>query len=252
MVGCYMTRPLFRRIPLVKRIYPSLLKKWASVTWTGGYKIKEYEGLHFLLSYRNFVDRHIAFFGFERPQRDYLLQHMRTNGCDCFLDIGANIGLYALTVAHSGLVPEIHAFEPDPRNYAQFLGNLYLNHMTGRIHPHQLALSDKTGELRFHLSPDASTGHTRVANADEDAVVFKAERLDHVLPVQGKKVFMKIDVEGHELAVLQGGASFLRDNDCFMQIEIWPENLEVVTAYLSAAGYRQVHRIEQDSYFRRF
>lgn len=244
----HLAKPFFRNIPVIKRIYPSLLKKWAALTWTGGHTIKRYNGSLFMLSYRNSVDRHIAFFGFEQAQVEFLMSRM-SKGCDCFIDVGANIGLYALEAARSGFAQDIHAFEPDTRNYGQFMGNLYLNDMDRRIHLHPLAVSDISGDLNFHLFPDTSTGRTRVARPGEAAVALTATTLDDFFNLTGKDIFLKIDVEGHELSVLKGGGRLLRENKCFLQVEIWPENAAQVTAFLKMQGYAQVNRIEDDWYF---
>lgn len=50
------------KIPVVRRLYPSLMKRWARLTWTGGHKVKRYNGL-LLLNWHNYVDRHVGLFG---------------------------------------------------------------------------------------------------------------------------------------------------------------------------------------------
>jgi hypothetical protein len=62
-------------------------------------------------------------------------------------------------------------------------------------------------------------------------------------------LFFKIDVEGHELAALRGAESLLRSNDCFLQIEAWPENAAALKAYMENLGYRCLDVIEEDYYF---
>ena len=48
------------RIPVIKRLYPALLKVWAYLRWSEGYKVKRWRGILFLLNYHN----HISF---DRP-----------------------------------------------------------------------------------------------------------------------------------------------------------------------------------------
>ena len=238
-------------IPVFKRLYPSLLKRWASLTWAHGYKIKKYQGLLFLLNWQNRVDRKVALHGgHERDQTSFLLSKM-AEGCDVFLDIGANFGLYALQAAKSGHASAIHAFEPDPRNYAQMQGNLYLNKMTGTIKTHQLAVSDKAGMLEFDLYPETSTGQTRVSQNGTKGTFLKAVTLDEMFDWQGKNIFIKIDIEGHEKAALKGAETLLRKNNCFLQVELFPENADSVKTALKALNYEQFHQIEYDCYFRK-
>ena len=62
------------RIPLLKRAIPSIKKRIAKATWQSGYAIRESNGALFLLNYRNFVDKQIAFYDdFEAEQRSYFL-----------------------------------------------------------------------------------------------------------------------------------------------------------------------------------
>jgi len=236
-------------LPVVKRLYPSLLKRWARLTWTGGYKVKRYEGLLWLLDWRNYVDRQVGLLGgYEKAQVAYLLSRMKPE-CDVFIDVGANFGLYSLQVAKVGYAREVHAFEPDPRNLAQLTGNLYLNNMTGAVRVHRLAVSDKPGQVSFRLAAGTSTGQNRVA-ADGDTIV-EATTLDTMFGWQGKSVFIKMDIEGHEAAALRGAVRLLRENDCFLQIESYESQRVEVEALLRELGYEAVHAIGDDRYFAR-
>ncbi|TAL38795.1 MAG: FkbM family methyltransferase [Alphaproteobacteria bacterium] len=244
----------FSHIPLLKRLYPSMQKGWAALTWPGGHKVKHYNGALFLLDYKKLPDRKVALHGgHELRQHAYFFSQLMKKSCDVFLDVGANIGLYTIDAASHG-VPEIHAFEPDPRNYAQLHANLYLNKLAAEVRTYPIGLSDKSGSLEFDLAPDAKTNLTKVAagsTASSHTQKLPVKPLDEVVPCTGKKIFLKIDVEGHEHAVLKGAARLLANNDCFLQVEAWPENAPALTAYLETFGYKLVHRIQDDYYFER-
>ena len=51
---------------------------------------------------------------------------------------------------------------------------------------------------------------------------------------------LKIDTEGHELFVLQGIKNLLADNKIFLQIEIFPQNITVVTQFLYDLGFKLI------------
>ena len=170
-------------------------------------------------------------------------------GCDVFLDVGANIGTYSLQAAQLALADEIHAFEPDPRNYAQLQGNLYLNKFTNIIQAHNLALSNIGGLLKFELGTDDKPDLTKVATGHEATIELMASPLDEVLSYRGKRIFLKIDTEGHEHAVLKGATQILKNNRCFLQVEAWPANAAAMTKHLEALGYACIHRIHDDYYF---
>jgi len=73
--------------------------------------------------------------------------------------------------------------------------------------------------------------------------------IDSQFAWQGLSIVFKIDIEGHELAAIKGMDRTLRDNDCMLQIEIFPENFEAVDTALQAVGYAMVDQIDLDRYY---
>lgn len=244
--------PMQRRIPVLKRLIPSIRKGLAQLTWTDGFAVVRSRQARFLVSYRNYVDRQIAFYDdFEARQLAYFLDGIRRHGCTVFVDIGANIGFYTVQVAGETSVSRLIAFEPDPRNVDQLRANLFLNALSTRVEVHRAAISDRAGKLAFEAFPDTSTGQSHVVERGGSAVV-EAIRLDDVLVLKGGKLAIKIDIEGHEAAALDGMRALLAANYCLIQAEIFPANLEGVRAALSELGYREVHVIDHDHYFTNF
>jgi hypothetical protein len=74
-----------------------------------------------------------------------------------------------------------------------------------------------------------------------------------LLQFHGKAIAIKIDVEGHELAVLKGMRELLLNNDCGLMMEVWghvPENCRAVNELMSELGYtRAAKDIEPDTHF---
>jgi FkbM family methyltransferase len=249
-----------RSIPVIKRLYPSLLKAWAGLTWSGGYKVKRYMGVLYLLNYHNQIDRKIGLHGtYENDVGAHLFSEMEKRGCDVFLDIGASIGVYALQAAQRRLAKEVHAFEPDPRNFAHLAFNVYLNGDV--VHPHPVALSSASGTVQFEMGSADKTTHSQVVAAAQDTPAMgrmilgsgtirevKAQALDEILSHQNKKIFLKINVQGHETEVLKGATRLLRENDCFFQIWLWPENRERVLQHLAELGYKVTHSNQGSHY----
>lgn len=235
-----------------KRLYRGLLKRWAALTWPAhGCKVKNYQNVQFLLNWKSLVDREVGLYGgYEKAQVAFLLSQM-SQGCDLFFDIGAQFGLYSLQVVKSGLANEVHAFEPDLRNIAQMQGNLYLNKMTGVIQMHAVAVSDKNGMLEFDLCPDTSTDQSSVSSGGANTTALPAITLDASFDLKEKSIFFKIDVVGHELAVLKGAADLLQRNRCFLQVESTPQNAPNVMAFMKDLGYELINQIDRDYYFRK-
>lgn len=240
-----------QRLPILKRLYPSFRKRWAAVFWKDGFAVVRSNGALFLVNHRNFVDRQIAFYGdYEAEQAAYLTAAMGEHGCDLFLDIGANIGLYSIRAAMAGHAKRIVAFEPDPRNRNQFAANILLNGLTGRIEIDPNAVSNRAGPVGFTFFPDTSTGQSRIDESGGDTV--DAVRIDDIVDLTGGTIFAKIDIEGHEAAAVEGMAETIAANRIFLQIESFPERLENLSNLLTEHGFTRRHSIGDDHFFANF
>ena len=241
-----------RRIPVLKRLIPSFKKLYCRIFWRDGMGTVRSHGALFRVNYKNFVERQIAFYDdFEEAQLAYLTSEIEKMGADTFLDIGANIGFYSVIIAHNRLVANVIAFEPDQRNIVGFNANVSLNDLTGCIQLQQCAVSANSGALNFQPGPDNSTGQSMIAADDAPGISVPALSIDDFSDLSGRKIAMKIDVEGHELDVLRGMRRTLRENECLLQIEIYRENIPLVTALLSEIGYKLSQLIEHDHFFSR-
>ena len=153
--------PMKHRIPILKRLVPSLRKRLSRATSHNGFALRASNVAVFLLNSENFVDRQIAFYAdFEREQTRSLFKQMKARGCDLFVDIGANIGLYAVQVALRGLSAEVLAFKPDERNRLQLAANILINRVIGKITVCDQAVSSSSGTVAFSPASDTSTGQS--------------------------------------------------------------------------------------------
>lgn len=135
------------------------------------------------------------------------------------LDIGANIGVYALLMSENESVT-VHAFEPHPQTYATLQRMLEVN---GRknVHAWRLALSDAPGELRFTDGDCSPVNHV----AEDGAIRVSCEtgaalcEREHIVPD-----VIKIDAEGFETRVLQGfGDMLVGTRYIFVEMNASPE-----------------------------
>ena len=78
-------------------------------------------------------------------------------------------------------------------------------------------------------------------------------KLDDIISINGKNIIVKIDVERHELSVLEGAKNiFFSNNNVFLQIEIYPEHKDKIFSFLIKNNYNLVHSIVWDYYFKNY
>jgi len=120
---------------------------------------------------------------------------------DVFVDVGAHWGLYVLHVL--GLLgPEgtYVAVEPSPGNF-RFLRSAF-GEPRG-LHLVEAAVSDYDGQGR--LVGDGSVhGHLVSHDRGDKVKVVTLDALLSDVPIAGRRLFVKVDTEGHEAAVIRG------------------------------------------------
>lgn len=229
----------------------SILKRWAALVWNHDFQVIERDGLLWLANRKNFVDRNYGIFGdFEGDQRAHFFQSDE-EPFDALLDVGANFGLYSILGAAKGVARETHAFEPDPRNRAQMQANLLLNGLLDVVQVHPQAVSAEDGTVMLSLHPATSTGTSRIVPEAADGISVSTVALDGQFPWSGKKLAIKIDIEGHELEALKGMRRLLRENDCWLQIESFDHNRPAVHEEMHRLGYGLAYKIDNDLYYGR-
>ena len=129
-------------------------------------------------------------------------------GGDVVVDVGAFIGLYTLSVAKRvGVVGRVIAFEPDKSNREALEAHIRLNGFDERVSVLAAAVSDIDGTVAFHAE---GTCESRIGTLD-GAHSTTCVRLDSIFPAPQRVDILKIDVEGFEERVLDGGADLFRD-----------------------------------------
>lgn len=177
---------------------------------------------------------------YEPAETDIIKQEIKKG--DIVLDIGANIGYYTLLMADLvGDNGKVFAFEPEPYNFELLRKNIEINTCKNVI-LEKKAISNCNKRSNLYLSRD-NTGMHRLNESKycEKHIEVDVVKLDDFFrndELINKIKFIKIDVEGSELDVLQGMESILEKNN---QITIL---LEFIPEHLMEHGSNPIHVIE--------
>jgi FkbM family methyltransferase len=171
------------------------------------------------------------------------------------IDIGANIGYYVLLEARLvGPQGKVIAVEPVPQNADLLLHNLNVNGYSN-ISFQQIAISDRNGTLPLHLSEKSNwhSLHPVPWAASDLSVSVQVCTLDTLLADQALSSvdFVRMDLEGHELAVLNGMRETIERYSPQILVEIHPhivgpESMVQYLRHLKALGYTPEWMVDQE------
>ncbi|MBS44916.1 MAG: hypothetical protein CMH83_17470 [Nocardioides sp.] len=161
------------------------------------------------------------------------------------LDIGAYTGLMSVLAATVNPEARVHAFEPQRDVQRRTDTNLRLNRVLDQVRLRTRALSDRSGSVemyRYRKNDVLGSGNTLEAKDDlrvRSTTVVRRAPLDTLMP-QVAPDLVKIDTEGHELAVLRGAEQAFRRGRPNLLVEVWEHTRDEVLALLSSWGYEAV------------
>ena len=227
------------KLPILKRIIPSILKRY--VVFTGFYNKRiKLEGVILDLDLRYLIDK-IVFLhrGYEDELYFNLVKIIKNNEIDYFLDIGSCWGIYSLRLTKKFKNLKILAFDPIKSNVNRIINSLKLNEFKN-IKTFHTALGNKKSEIVLGASEDFSPNYQ--INQKNPSILEKSkiDLLDNLLSLKKNTLVVKIDVEGFEIEVLKGAKQLLLNNDCFLQIETFGDNKNEVFNFLNKINYQLV------------
>jgi FkbM family methyltransferase len=154
------------------------------------------------------------------------------------LDVGANIGNHMVYFEKFMAAKEIIPIEPLPRAIKLLKLNASLNNLT-KVDFSLLgtALGDAPSKGSLHTADPSNLGGT-VTRQDPsgDVPISKGDDILH-----GRRVdFIKIDVEGQELAALAGLAATIAASAPTIFVEVQSNNISDVHAFMKGVGYKKV------------
>lgn len=239
------------KLPLLKRIIPSLSLRILKLLKKnrGYFKINN---LEMFLDFLDPIDREIILSqGFEKQEIKFLVEQIKINKINYFVDVGANCGYYSLIISNEISSIEVLAFEPNIEAFNKFSKSLKKNiNLSKKIKLENFGLSNRDSKLEMQSMVKfgyAQTGGVLKENFNNKNLSFFANFKvgDNCINLISNKISIKIDVEGHEFNVLKGLTNILKNNFCILQIEIFDSNFENVNNFLLSMGYKKFYEIKK-------
>lgn len=176
---------------------------------------------------------------YEQKQFKEAMKYVTNRGVA--LDCGGHVGIWTKRLSYH--FNEVIAFEPVPKHIECHKKNCTENNIT----LNEFALSNKETTLNMKVGTGRNTGRStleyksKLVKGDNEIIQINTKTLDSLnLP---RVDFMKIDVEKHEISLIQGGREtinrckpiiFIEDHHYFYRKEGVPTGVD----WLSTMGYR--------------
>jgi FkbM family methyltransferase len=205
-----------------------------------------------LFKHNDVVSNGVRSGGYEKELQSISSELLRDFTDGVVVDIGANLGSYIVPLAKQHPHLQFEAFETQRIVYYQLCANTFLNRLSN-VYAHNVGLSNEQRITSYVLPNYAEETNIGAFSIDFDTRLkeyeVKSEGITErmiIIPLdsmQYEKVrLIKIDVEGHELQVLQGAEHTLRENNYPPIIfEAWtwkfPEKRKAVFGHLENLGY---------------
>jgi FkbM family methyltransferase len=224
----------------------------------GGPVDAQYQGAAFRLYHQASATERGVLFNpdYNLEELEFLRAHIPAGGL--FVDIGANVGTYAMVLArHVGVTGKVIAVEPHPVAHARLSFNRAASNLE-QVRLVAAAAGPSDGELLIETDGDnLGASHVVSGQPSSSAIKVPSLRLERILIEANisKVDGLKIDVEGFEDRVLTG---FFRD----APQELWPravviehlsqdEWLDDTIADMRARGYREAGKTRSNTLLER-
>lgn len=223
-----------------------------TVNIQGHWKLRTFSCFKLLLDSRSMVDATILKQGDWEADSWQALEKIVDQAPDytkMFLDVGSYFGLYALKAFETKDFSRIVAFEADKVNASQLRANLLLNDLLSEIEIFEIFLSDSSGQKNMTVSSNWYSNRGMSGTEDYRATkrsLVESKTIDQVISEINQFIVMKVDVEGGELAVLNGARNLFAQNKVLLLIENMSNAIEQ-EKMLTGLGFNLVLNIPKDS-----
>ena len=177
-----------------------------------GFQIKNIEGSQMRLDLKDRgLPKDLILDGIREPESTEMIKKILNEG-STVIDIGANIGYYALMESRLvGNKGAVYAIEPSPRNFNCLKSNIELNGYRN-IKAYQIAIGDRIGKAKMNISPHSNLNS--LVDQKNKKIIGRIDvditSLDYFLKKKKNPDFIRMDVEGYECNIIRGMKNILK------------------------------------------
>jgi FkbM family methyltransferase len=174
----------------------------------------------------------------------YTAEHVPAQG-EVIWDVGAHGGFTSYYFSKMvGPAGKVYAFEPDDHAYTYLMRNIEM-HKLENVIPVKKALANSTGTALFCMDGSLGAGLTDYTHTADKSNMREVETISPSDAFRnfGPPAFIKMDIEGAEVAVVSDALTVLKDHPVHFAIEtehrVQREYTSVpITRMLSSIGYK--------------
>lgn len=232
----FFLRPLFR-LRFFENILVnprSSLYRWRGLlrpSWTAyskpSYRNTILNELKFTLDISDYMDWK-AYFRIGQEESKVIFNKVKDG--DVILDVGANLGYYALNFAQRSIGGSVYCFEPDPHNFRKLKKNISQNDFSN-IKLFNYGLGKESGSFYLGVIDKHNTGMNSVVSEKNADIVSQSEihikaldQVDEILNL--KKIdLIKVDIEGYEYHFLLGARQTITKHHPLVFMELCDAHL---------------------------
>ena len=202
---------------ILKLLYLIFLSKKKKI------RIIKRDNINWKININDVIGSSLFFFGhFEKKNINFFKNYISKN--TCLIDIGANIGAFAIPFyfAYKNKISKAYAIEPDKKNYSLLKENLKLNKIENKIKTLNYIISykNKVNKVYSHypILTDSKKGKLFFREGNVNKV--RKRSLDELIFRKKINYILKIDVDGNEYHVIKGAQKFIKKYKPLILIEI--------------------------------
>lgn len=234
LVKIYRLLPLIVVFDIVKKIYVPSFYKYLTVNGVFKLKLSDDNSFKLQVNHNLYIEKELFWKGvtseFE-PKTLQLWQSLSAES-DLIMDLGANTGVFSLIAAATNNIAIIYSFEPVPYNYKILQKNIDLNDFSN-INLVTKAVSETIDKHKMLIEENSvnyinSLENDKLGN-NQNTMQIEIESIDIDTFCNNNSIeaidLIKIDVEGHELKVLNGMKRIINDCKPTFIIEVLHESM---------------------------